>query len=379
MTFSPSPTLPLTINSTVNITATSTSKTLSEVLLFQTVSDPSDTPLYAVTQSPFSIPYTPTRLGTAFTAFAVFTDNTFATLPLNYSLTPSGNTLALSIQAPAASLPIGLTTIVPAQAGFSNGVVTVTNVATYTTGSGGTNVFSIGTGGAITTTGNGIDSINVTYGGVSASAQISVGSCSFALSPVNQVVNYAGASISVQVTTQSGCAWTAASDSSWLTLTQAAGSGVGGIYRSSDSKYYRRRANGVCNHRQCRRRGDPTGYCLFLYGQAVVTQSDSGRRERDIGRVNHMSHDPFQQCFLGQRDNTHVNLSRIHSRSEHELTITIRYANNWDSTIDCNRGGCVRYSRIESEQSALWESGDWYEQCCYDFDTFELRHSSVDN
>src|SRR6202041_1724959 len=55
----------LAINSAANITASSSTKTITEVLLLQTVIDPTDTVLLYATQSPFSIAYTPTRLGTA--------------------------------------------------------------------------------------------------------------------------------------------------------------------------------------------------------------------------------------------------------------------------------------------------------------------------
>jgi hypothetical protein len=230
LSISPASGSALTIGTTSTIAATSTTKTISEILLYQTVTDPADIPLLYVTQSPFNVSFTPTRLGSAnFTTFAVFTDNTFTALPLSYVLQPSGIPAYLSIQGPVANLPIGLTTVVPVQVGFSNGVVNVTNVATYTTGSGGAKVFSVATGGAITAIGNGVDMLNVSYDGVSASALISVGSCSYALSPVNQTADYGGGSVSIQVTTQDGCAWIAASDSSWLTLTQGTGSGSGTI------------------------------------------------------------------------------------------------------------------------------------------------------
>lgn len=229
-TFLPASGATLAVGSPTTITVTS-AKALTEVLFYQTVVDPTDTLLSYSTQSPFSITYTPSRIGTAsFTAFAVFNDNTFATLQLNYTLALPGNVNSVVIQAPAASLPIGLTAIVPSQAGYSDGFVDVTSLATYTAQSGGTGVFSVGTNGAITTTGNGFDLLDVTYGGQTASATITVGSCTYSLGPTDQTIDYSGGTATVQVSTQNGCSWTADSGgASWVTLSGAARAGSGAI------------------------------------------------------------------------------------------------------------------------------------------------------
>ena len=210
-TFSPGSASILTINSPTSITATSSTKTITEVLLFQTVSDPTDAPLFYSTQSPFTITFTPTRLGSAnFMAFAVFSDNTFATIPLNYTLQPSGSPVSLNLlNAPVASLPIGSSAIVDVQAAFSNGYIDVSQVATYSVRSGTSSVFSVDSSGTVTANGPGADWLDVSYNGVSASAQIMVGSCAYVLSPLNQVVDVNGGSATIQVTASSGCAWTA--------------------------------------------------------------------------------------------------------------------------------------------------------------------------
>lgn len=229
----------MTIGAATNISATSSTKTITEVLLFQTVTDPTDIATLYSTQSPFSISFTPTRLGSAnFAVFAVFSDDTFAAMPLSYAFQPSGSAANLTIQAPVASLPVGLTTIVPAQVAFAGSpiYVDVTNAATYTAGSGGTKVFSVGTNGSITSTGNGVDFLNVSYSGVSASAQISVGSCTYTLGPTNQIVQQSGGTASIQVTTQTGCSWTASAGfASWITLSGASGTGSGTIYASTQA------------------------------------------------------------------------------------------------------------------------------------------------
>ena len=99
----------LAINSATNITAASSTKTITEILLLQTVMDPSDTVLLYSTQAPFSIPFTPTRLGSAsFTAITVFSDNTFAVTTLDYTFQTSGAPTALNlVNAPVADMALG--------------------------------------------------------------------------------------------------------------------------------------------------------------------------------------------------------------------------------------------------------------------------------
>lgn len=232
VSFSPASSSTLTVNSATSITAASPTKTITEILLFQSVSDPTDVPLLYSTESPFVITFAPTRLGsTNFAAFAVFSDNTFAATLLNYAFQPSGGPLALSlVNAPVASLPVGATAIVGAQALFSNGPVNVSQAATYTVRSGATNVFSVDSTGTVTANGPGNDWLDVSYNGVTASARIAVGTCTYSLSPVTQIVEYSGGSVSIQVTTQDGCVWTADDGASvWLTFTNASGSGSGTI------------------------------------------------------------------------------------------------------------------------------------------------------
>lgn len=249
----------LTINSASNITATSATKTIIEVLLLQTVTDPTDTAFFYATQSPFSISFTPARLGTAnFGAVVVFNDNTYATAMLNYTLQPSGAPYALSLlNAPVASMSVGDSRVVQASALFPSGPINVTQVATSTAQSGSASVFSVGAGGAITANGNGVDRLNVAYGGVSATAPIVVGSCTYALNPANQILPYTGGTATIQVTTQSGCAWTASGGAAWLSFAQASGVGSGAITLTAA-------ANGS---------GGNQGAVVYLAGlQALVTQ-----------------------------------------------------------------------------------------------------------
>ena len=60
--------------------------------------------------------------------------------------------------------------------------------------------------------------------------------CSFAVQPLAQNVASAGATATVQVTTGAGCPWTAASNTSWITiLSGAAGSGSGSVSYRADA------------------------------------------------------------------------------------------------------------------------------------------------
>jgi len=225
----------LTINTATNIAATSSTKTVTEVLLLQTVTDPTDTALLYATQSPFTIPFTPTRLGSAnFGAIAVFSDNTYAMTTLTYTLLPSGSPYALNlVNAPEASMAVGASQVVRTDALFASGPVDVTQVATYAAGSGSTSVFSVSPGGTITANGGGQDLLNVSYGGVTATAPIAVSSCSYGLNPSNQIVPSTGGTATIQVATQPGCAWTATGGAAWLALTNATGSGNGAITLSA--------------------------------------------------------------------------------------------------------------------------------------------------
>jgi probable HAF family extracellular repeat protein len=227
VTFQPGSGSALTIGTANAITATSTTKTISEVLLLQTVSDPSDIPFLYVTQSPFSIPFTPTRLGPVnFGAITVFSDNTYALTPLTYTLQTSGTPYALTVlNAPVASMTPGSSRAVSVQALFAGGPVNVTLAASYSTASGSMNVFSIGAGATITANSPGLDWLNVSYGGLTTTAPIAVGTCTYSMSPMNQIVPYTGGTVSIAVTTQPGCLWTATGGASWLTFSLASGTG----------------------------------------------------------------------------------------------------------------------------------------------------------
>ncbi len=55
------------------------------------------------------------------------------------------------------------------------------------------------------------------------------GGCNYALNPASQSFTASGGAGSVNVTTQSGCAWSAASNNSWITISSGGGSGSGAV------------------------------------------------------------------------------------------------------------------------------------------------------
>jgi hypothetical protein len=196
------------VNVTATIAATPKDKTLIEFVLFQDVADPTDSPMLVATEAPFSISYTPTRLGTArFAAIAVYSDKTFTEVPLIYTLAPSGSPASLAVSLPSAALPVGLSTPVSVQALFAGGPVDATAQSVLSTLSGASKVFSVGSNGTITATGKGVDALKASYGGLTISAPVTVGSCSFVLEPASQFIPYAGGTADIQVTTQEGCSW----------------------------------------------------------------------------------------------------------------------------------------------------------------------------
>ena len=221
----------LPIGGATNITATSSTKTITEILLLQIVADPTDATLMYATQSPFTISFTPIRLGSAnFESITVFSDNTYALTTLTYTLQPPATPSALTlVNAPVASMTLGASTIVRAKAQLSGALVDVTQAATYTPASGSHNVFSVGSGGSITATGNGVDTLIVAYSGVTAAATVSVGSCTYSLGTSNQIAPSAGGPVEVQVAAPAGCSWSATGGASWLTPNNASGSGAGTI------------------------------------------------------------------------------------------------------------------------------------------------------
>jgi triacylglycerol esterase/lipase EstA (alpha/beta hydrolase family) len=235
--FSPVSQSTISLGSPTTITATSSGKTITEVLAFQQVSDPLDTSLFYATQSPFTLTVTPLHPGTVnLVVFAVFSDKTYATTTLTYQTQLTGGVTDIRFpNPPIAPLMASQSVYVSSLADSPNAVIDVTKAATYTARSGTTNVFSVGSNGQITANGDGQELLDVSYGGVTGSTLITVGNCTYSLTPISQIVDYSGSSASVGVSTQAGCSWTGTSDSAWLSLSTLSGTGSGAITASASS------------------------------------------------------------------------------------------------------------------------------------------------
>ncbi len=148
-------------------------------------------------------------------------------------------TLTLTITGPTCSYTLQPTSVQIPAAG-SQGSVTVTTTAGCAWSAVSDSTWLSLT--SATSAGSGTFSYNASANPQSAvrSAQISVGgqtitvtqagggqTCSYATQPNSLQVTAAGGQGSVSVTTTAGCAWSAASDSTWLSLTGATGSGSG--------------------------------------------------------------------------------------------------------------------------------------------------------
>jgi YVTN family beta-propeller protein len=228
--FSPPSGSAIPINSATSITATSSTKSIIQFVMLQQVADAADALSLYATQAPFSVPFTPIRLGTAsFGAFVIFSDMTYTVTSLTYQLTLNGAPSAVSLNgAPAGSVAVGTTAQASVTATFPSGTVDVTQAATYQTLSGNSAVFSFSSSGVITATGPGTDWLEATYGGITASAQIIVGTCTYALSPQQQTVP-SGGSATISVTVPTGCSWALSSSANWLATSSPSGSGSGTV------------------------------------------------------------------------------------------------------------------------------------------------------
>jgi hypothetical protein len=166
----------LQIGDPVEIAASSSTKTLVEVLLFQQMIDPADITLLFATAPPFSMSFTPARLGSAkFVAVAVFSDMTYAATTLEYALLPSGVPSSLTMgDYSEIALGAGATVRMAAAGRFSDRYIDVTNAATYSVRSGSGAVLSVGANGAVSAVGPGVDWLDASYAGLTTSVQVSV-------------------------------------------------------------------------------------------------------------------------------------------------------------------------------------------------------------
>lgn len=163
---------------------------------------------------------TMTIAGQTFTITQAAAGCTYSVTPTSESSPAAGESVTASVTAPAgcpwtASSGASWITVASGASGTGNGSVAFTVAA---------NGSSTQRSGALTIAGQ---ALTVTQSGVG---------CSYSISPVSASVGAAGGSSSTTVTTPAGCAWTAASAASWLTVTGgASGSGTGSVTFSAAS------------------------------------------------------------------------------------------------------------------------------------------------
>ena len=137
-------------------------------------------------------------------------------------------TLSATSQAVAAAGGSGsLTVTAPTGCAWtaSSGAAWLTVTAGASGNGAGTVTFS-----ATANTGASARTATLTIAGQAVTVTQAAASCSYTISPTSQVVANTGASGSISVSSSLGCAWTATSNASWITITQgASGSGDGAI------------------------------------------------------------------------------------------------------------------------------------------------------
>ena len=231
VSFGPATNSALSVNTPINITATSTTKSIAEVFLIQNGGAASDVAVLSTADAPFSLTFFPTNLGAVdFVAFVVFNDNSYAVVPLHYTVQTVGTLALLTLSnAPTESVAPGTVMTIRAIAQFDSGPVEVTGLATYKSRSQSATVFSAAASGRVAANSAGLDWLDVSYGGQAVSTPIRVGGCSYQLGPANQIVPSSGGTASIQVVAPAGCTWNAAISDPWITGTTLSGTGNGTI------------------------------------------------------------------------------------------------------------------------------------------------------
>lgn len=138
---------------------------------------------------------------------------TYTALPATQSVGANGGQLSVSVTAPGAcswtaSSSASWLTISSGGTGSGNGAVSLSAAANTSTAS---RTATVSVGG---------QAVSVTQ----------VGACAYTVSPTSVTLNRNAASGTIAVTTTAGCAWTAMSNSSWITVTSgASGAGNGSV------------------------------------------------------------------------------------------------------------------------------------------------------
>jgi pimeloyl-ACP methyl ester carboxylesterase len=110
----------IALGSPISVTATSATKSVSELLVLQDGQGGFTPGILYATESPFTVSFTPSQLGSGkLVLFALFTDNTYTTTSLSYSVTTSESVADVRFPSPPiASLYPGQSLVVDAVADY---------------------------------------------------------------------------------------------------------------------------------------------------------------------------------------------------------------------------------------------------------------------
>jgi hypothetical protein len=165
----------------------------------------------------------PARTGTLTVATQTFTVTQSAgAAPCSYSIAPASQ----SVDANANTATVNVTTTAACAWTSTSGAAWIT----VTSGASGTGNGSVGL--SISANSGGARSGTVTIAGQSfiVNQAAVVAPCTFSIAPTNQTIPALGGTGTVTVTAGTGCAWTASSNASWLTITSgASGTGNGSV------------------------------------------------------------------------------------------------------------------------------------------------------
>lgn len=139
-------------------------------------------------------------------------------VPCSYSITPT----SLTFPASGGSVSVTVDTRVDCQWSAASSCSWVAVSKASGTGSGSVTV-------EVATNSSASRSCTLTIGGQSLAVTQEAAPCAYAISMMSGTFNPSGGSVSVNVATQSGCAWTATSPCSWVTVTPTGASGNGSV------------------------------------------------------------------------------------------------------------------------------------------------------
>ncbi len=182
--------------------------------------------------------------GNGTVGYTVSANSTRAARSGSISVTGAGQTSPVALTISQAAAPFSLnTTSVSAPTGASTGTITVTAGSSTATWTAASNVSWVTISSGASGKGNGTVAYSIaantataartgtlTVAGLTFTVNQAGAACSYTVTPTSATVAATAGSYTLQVTTTSGCTWTAVSNSSFLSVTAgASGSGSGSV------------------------------------------------------------------------------------------------------------------------------------------------------